>query len=637
MLAWVNMLMLTGLAALAIPIAIHLLRNRKFESADIGSLRFLRQAVRETARWRRLRDLLLLLLRLLAIALLTLLFARPYWTRKGAVPDRDLESVLLLDASGSMAGRLQGRPIWRTVLDDAAEVQSRLPESALSVTGVFADRVATPPTLPDKPARGATTDYAGALRWAADRLRSSKTAQREVILITDLQRRTLPEFPLADWPADIPVRIRPIPTAGAYNLAIGGITCLTPAPENEARFAVHLVASGTCPLDTVEVTFHIEGQAPQKQQVPAETRDLVFTWDKPVHGICRLQAAVASSDAWPDDDELRSACELRLPLPIMLVDPSRPKLAQDRESYFLATALSSERDGTGRALYRVTTRPAPDNPAAAALVALCDAPALRDDQANALADAVKKGTGLMIFLGDAADDAALQALQRAGLLPGEIERTKVPIPMTFGEWDATHPAMRLFASPETGNLRRIVFRDAFRVKPHPEIRVLARLTNGNPAILAEKLGQGRVIWITNPCSRAWTDWPAERIFLPLMRELAAYAARLDDRWGKVDVRTASVSDTRAPGVYDGENGKVTVIQPVTDETRIERCTEEEFRLALGIGPAPAISLAEAASGLPPNRERRHELWRWLALALALVLFIESITADWPRRRQNSAG
>jgi hypothetical protein len=141
MIGWVNMSILAGLAAVAVPVVIHLLRSRRFQVADLGTLRFLREAIEESARWRRLRDLLLLLLRLLAIILLTGLFARPFFTRRDKASDRDQETVVLVDVSGSLAGNLLGEKAWDTVRRRVDEVLKDLPDSGRVTLAAFAGSV----------------------------------------------------------------------------------------------------------------------------------------------------------------------------------------------------------------------------------------------------------------------------------------------------------------------------------------------------------------------------------------------------------------------------------------------------------------------------------------------------------------
>jgi hypothetical protein len=631
MLAWVHLGMLAGLTALAVPVIIHLLRNRRFEPADLGSVRFLRQAVQETTRWRRLRDAFLLVLRLLAIALLVGLFARPYFTGAATPRDRDTATVVLLDASGSMAGRVLGRPLWNTVRDIGREIVAELPDAALTTVAVFADRPVLSPALPERPAEGAATDYAAALRWAADRLQASPSRAREIILVTDLQRSGLPPQPLADWPADVAVRIHEVPQAGAHNLAVATLTCLTPFPEAEVRFAVQLACSGPPPPGTLDVSFQVAGREAEERSLPMGTQEAVFSVPTPPAGICRGSVRVASADAWSGDDRLDFAVTLWRPLRLLLVDGHPAPAGQESGTYFLTTALAGARDGAGRGAYTLDSRTEVSGLDGADAIWLCDAPAQVEAQATALAAAVKRGAGLVLFLGDNADDAALQSLRQAGLLPAAVSMTRVPVPEAIAEWDSTHPMLRAFGAAETGNLRRLVFRDAFDLKPDPGSVALAHLSGGRPALVAGTLGSGRVVLVGNPCSRAWTAWPTERIFLPLVREIAAYVTGLRERTGGLVSVPASLAAPGAPGAREG--GPLTVVVPDPLEVRVERCPEAEFRAALGIGPAPPDERHAAEDDLlPPARERRHEGWRWLAVALAGVLLLEGLLSDVPRRQ-----
>ena len=67
-----------GAIAVSVPIIIHLLNRRKFRIVDWAAMDFLLEADKKNRRRVRLENLLLLLLRCLAIFLIGLLLARPY-------------------------------------------------------------------------------------------------------------------------------------------------------------------------------------------------------------------------------------------------------------------------------------------------------------------------------------------------------------------------------------------------------------------------------------------------------------------------------------------------------------------------------------------------------------------------------
>ena len=72
-------LFLVGAAAVAIPIVLHLFRRRTEMVVDFPAVRLLHKAPVEQQRRRKLRELILLALRVAALALLALAFARPYF------------------------------------------------------------------------------------------------------------------------------------------------------------------------------------------------------------------------------------------------------------------------------------------------------------------------------------------------------------------------------------------------------------------------------------------------------------------------------------------------------------------------------------------------------------------------------
>ena len=77
-MGFVQAAMLTALAAVVLPIIAHLIFRRRSRPVDLGTLRFLKVAVRRDTRRRRLKRWVLLTLRVGCVVLLALLFARPY-------------------------------------------------------------------------------------------------------------------------------------------------------------------------------------------------------------------------------------------------------------------------------------------------------------------------------------------------------------------------------------------------------------------------------------------------------------------------------------------------------------------------------------------------------------------------------
>lgn len=105
-LSAVHPLLLAGAVAVAAPIIIHLLSKRKFRILDWAAMDFLLEAERKNRRRVRLENLIILLLRCLAIALIAALAARPFFQPQSAAmaagEGAGFERVFLLDDSASM-------------------------------------------------------------------------------------------------------------------------------------------------------------------------------------------------------------------------------------------------------------------------------------------------------------------------------------------------------------------------------------------------------------------------------------------------------------------------------------------------------------------------------------------------------
>src|ERR671931_837602 len=104
-MGFVAPLILGALAALAIPVLIHLIQREKKRVVEFPSLMFLRRIPYQSVRRRRIRHWALLLMRLAALALIVAAFARPFFRRQtlaAAAQNGAREVVVLLDTSYSM-------------------------------------------------------------------------------------------------------------------------------------------------------------------------------------------------------------------------------------------------------------------------------------------------------------------------------------------------------------------------------------------------------------------------------------------------------------------------------------------------------------------------------------------------------
>lgn len=179
-------------AAAGVPLLLHLLRRRTGAKVDFPAVRYLLRAEREHAREVKLRNLLLMVLRVAIVLALAFAAARPVGPLPG-VGHAPIAVALVLDnslssaaagAEGPMLGRLTG--VARAIVD-AAGPGDRLWIVTFdgAVTGGSAGTLRA--ALPRVRALDGAGDAAGALRRATTLVKESGLPNRRVVLLTDGQ------------------------------------------------------------------------------------------------------------------------------------------------------------------------------------------------------------------------------------------------------------------------------------------------------------------------------------------------------------------------------------------------------------------------------------------------------------------
>ncbi|HSG67329.1 MAG TPA: BatA domain-containing protein [Bacteroidales bacterium] len=114
---------LFGLLAVAVPVIIHLFNFRRYRKYYFTNLRLLKSIKKETKKQHRLRHLLILLSRILAIVFLVIAFARPYVPGPRGIQRSEINRVsIYVDNSMSMQASVSGHSLLDEALSKASEV-----------------------------------------------------------------------------------------------------------------------------------------------------------------------------------------------------------------------------------------------------------------------------------------------------------------------------------------------------------------------------------------------------------------------------------------------------------------------------------------------------------------------------------
>ncbi len=164
-------LAIAGLAAMAVPILIHLLSRQRRRPIQWAAMRFLMEALRKHRRRLQLQQLLLLAVRCLILALLGAALARPFLEAAGMLDGVGSRVVyLVIDNGLASSARTGSDGKTRTALDDSIDVAVSLVESLGAGDAVGIITAA-------RPARGVVVPPSGDHRAIIELLRSLEPAQ----------------------------------------------------------------------------------------------------------------------------------------------------------------------------------------------------------------------------------------------------------------------------------------------------------------------------------------------------------------------------------------------------------------------------------------------------------------------------
>ncbi len=650
---------LYALAGLAVPVVIHLIFRRQTRRVDLGTTRFLAELLRETARRRRVQRWLLLALRMACVALLAVLFARPFLLAEQAGNERRL-LVCLIDRSASLSLAPEGERLVDVAVRRVAEMLKEAPpdtETAIAwfdtgVTPISNDRE---PELEAPPMLWGGTRYGAALSWARDICLKSTASRRDVYVWTDLQRSGLDWTAAAPFPDDVRVHVEDLGRDIGNNVAVVRVV---PArtllrPGQGVRVEATLYNFGRFSHEETPVLLTLRNGAQTIREHaraslrPGEAVEVGFEVAGLSAGLWEATVAVDVEDDLPFDNvrwfALLSAARQR----VLIVSRDDSETGDVDGVWFLERALRLSASGTGaeQSPFQTQTVRLPTEPLPRLsdfdLVVLADAGRLTPADAATLSSFVREGGGLLVFTGEQMTPDACRPLMGAGLAPGEIREVvyATDLPFRWDHWDDRHLALAPFSDPQNGDLRRLAYFAYTPIVPHESTRVLASYGNGAPALTEHRIGSGRVLWFLSGCHRTWGDWVRSRLFLPLVHQLLGDLAQLTGG-GPVQERLLGeatpapgggvIESPSRPGVVEaGERWYVFNVNPL--ESDGERCTAEELadRFRFRLAPRNKNS-GEAAEVIPEpaGLETRHdEVWPWVACLLIGVLGLEWFLAN----------
>ncbi|MBI3821592.1 MAG: BatA domain-containing protein, partial [Planctomycetes bacterium] len=561
-----NIGMLFGLLALAVPIVLHLLQRRRYDTLDWGAMQFLPDTTAiQRRRW--LDEILLMLLRMGMIALIVLALATPISTSPWLAPLGDRTSrdvVIIVDGSYSMDVRVPGQPTpWQQALRwtrDRIEQNSGerftflIARQPPHFAADFDELAGLTPT--------GNADMPRALADAWQHLQLSNAATKEIIILTDAQQHGWADVATLSaldnlgnqWRSDAAqARSDGLAIPSLRVVKLGGdlpkmlpnysLAPLLSSPGvvkrgKEVKFQSALRLAGFTKYQPPRgVKVLLDGVELRKLSLP-ESADLTqgqiplsFTHRFDKEGEHVVSVMVDADDALAADQVQHAVLDVVKELPVLLVDGDQERSAESA-GYFVERALASKKAVPYPLLKASTILPDKAISIRPAVVVLADVPRLDAAQVDAIDRFLAEGGGLLIAVGERAAAERVHYNERLyrngeGWLPaklGDVASSKegtTPEARTFA-----HPALELFRAGE-GSMNAVRFPKWHQVKLGPGDRgtPIAMLASGDPFLIEKRHKQGRVLLCTVPLDRRWgATLPSTPEFPILIHELVNYLA-----------------------------------------------------------------------------------------------------------------
>ena len=526
---------LVGLAALAIPVLLHLIQRERKNVVEFPSLMFLRRIPYESVRRRRIRNWALLLLRLAALALIVLAFARPFLRRLqpiGPNAGGAREVVVLVDRSYSMGYGDR----WQRAMAAAHDAVSRIgpgdrgsivffSSSAEVALRSTSDRARLDAALSSvRPSAGATK-FGPALKLAGSILAESPLPRREVVLVSDMQRGGWQGAEGVRLPDGAVVTAVAIADKDTANIAVTPVSLQRASFSGQERVTVTSgIINRSGRQAAVDMSLELDGRPVQTRRVSADAHGSgSISFDEVTVAAPNTRADVRiAPDALDRDNTFNFVLSPSRPVKVLVLDRSG---AGPAPSLYLARALavgdSPRFDVTVKSIDALAAADL-DN---AAVVVSNDA-VIPSGTADRLARFVERGGGLLLALGERGSWPSNGPDVLPASLGAPVDRTRGDA-ARLGALEYSHPVFEIFRAPRSGDFSAARFYGYRALAPVPGSQILARFDDGRAAAVERRVGNGRVIAWASTLDVSWNDLAVKPVFLPfvhkLMTHLGSYA------------------------------------------------------------------------------------------------------------------
>ncbi len=548
---FLNPLVLFGLLAATIPVLIHLLNLRKLKKIDFSTLTFLKELQKNKIRKIKIKQLLLLALRVMIILFLVLAFARP--TLKGisiggTSSAAKTTAVFILDNTFSMSvvdnnGSYlnQAKETIKILLnqlqegDEATLILLSNPPS----NGAGISEIKPTSNLADFKKQVANVEisyYSGnlnvAIVEAAKILSGSQNLNKEIYVLSDFQKDRIYEQSSISNLGEIlndKVKLYTFNYSGkeVFNIGIDNLKVNTQIFEKDKpiNFSVTVTNYSSKPAENTVVSLFINNKRSVQQSVnlnPGETKILTMESSVKSTGYINAFAEIEDDDIQQDNKRFTS---FYIPGEI----PIGVFTGETQDAKFVNLALTAGEDNTLKISEKNISQISSFDLNQFDVLILIGI----DDFNNftSIKSFIKNGGGLFLMPGiKSSFENFRNALINIGLpepggTVGKINSTNNEV--TFENADLNHPVFQNIFSKDKKKIESPKIYYHYKINSGVKGRDIISLVDGTSFLSEYKIGKGKVFLLNTAPALSWTNFPLKSIFVPLINKSVFYLASKD--------------------------------------------------------------------------------------------------------------
>lgn len=545
---FLNPAVLFGLLAASIPVLIHLLNLKKLKKIEFSTLTFLKELQKNKIRKLKLKQWLLLALRVLIILFLVTAFARP--TLKGVAlggttSAAKTTAVFILDNTFSMSAVDADGSYFNQAKQTIIDLLKNLQEGDEAALVLVTDRgnEEIKPTLNlsefTKQVKDADISYSSgtlnhAIIRAAEILAESKNFNKEIYLLSDFQRGRLTE---EKSPPDLSrllndkIKLYTFNYSGKdiFNLGIDDLNVNTQIFEKDkpVSFSVTVSNYSDQPADNTVVSLFINGERSAQQSIslsPGESKVITMDAAAKSTGYTDAVAELEDDDIIYDNNRFANFyIPDKIPVAVFYENENDIKFVET------AMGLTGE-SGTIKLTEKNLNQISSYDLSQFDVVIIDGAKGISNIER--LKSYMENGGGLFLMPGENTDLTDFSELTSSLGLPnpegtaGKLNETGNAVSFDKTEFD--HPIFRnIFSDDEKKKLQSPDIYFHYKISNEGKGINIITLTDGTSFLSDYKIGKGKVLLLNTSPVLSWGNFPLKNIFAPLFLKSAFYLASKD--------------------------------------------------------------------------------------------------------------